>query len=558
MSLLLQAQAELARRELARRHIIDFAKFIAPGTLRLDDGVLHLSPFQIHLANICQKITDETLEGKEPRYIIEAPPRHGKSLFMSQLLPPYFFLRDPSKFIIHTTYGQTYADDFGRDVRKILNHPLYADLNPLALPDPNTNAVDRVDLLGNGSYYAVGMNGPITGRGGHLIILDDPVKDAATADSQAELEKQWKWYQQVLSTRKMPKCGIVIVLTRWTAADVAGRILDVAASDSNADQWTVVKYPALCTDPKTDPLNRQLEEPLDPARYSRAKLMTQKAGISPRAWAAMYQQNPIPQTGTFFDLASVEKQIVPLKKFPPTDELTIYIPGDFAIGEKRQNDYTVFWPFGVDADDNCWFLPDAKRFKGSGGTIVDCLLELAERYKAMELILEDGHIFRTLHDSITKRMQDRGRLFSITSPYPTADKLARAAPFRDRLEMGKVFLPDVPFVREIFMREAAAFGADKSGVHDDVVDCAATGLGQLTRLLAGRGRAPGKKLTRSGMPDYSQGMTLEEIRDLARAAGKKPLIDQARTSALVRAPDRLNGQARGKSTGNLLRNPRAW
>lgn len=558
MSLLLAAQVELARRELARRDILDFASFIAPGTLSLDDGQLHLSGFQRHLAGVCQKITDDLLAGKEPRYIIEAPPRHGKTLFLSQLLPPYFFLRDPSKFVVHATYSQDYANDLGRNVRKILNHPMYAELNPLARPDPNTNAVDRVDLMGNGSYFAAGMHGPINGRGGHLLILDDPIKGTEQADSQAELEKQWRWYTQVFRLRAMPKCGIVIVLTRWTAADIAGRVIDAMSADVNADSWTVVKYPALCVDSKTDPLKRQIDEPLDPGRYPYDKLLTLRASSSPRAWAAMFQQNPIPQTGTFFDLTRIESQIRDVKKFPNTDEMTVYVPGDFAIGEKRQNDYTVFWPFGIDADDNVWFLPDAKRFKANSGDIItDVLLELAERYNTMELILEDGHIFRALHDSIKARMRDRNHYFTITSPYPSADKIARAAPFRDRLEMGKVFFPDVPFVREIFMREAAAFGADKSGVHDDTIDACSIGLGQLTRLLAGRARAPVGKRQPRGVPDFTNGMTLDEIK--ARL-GKHPTWNQNVAESgnqFIRVPDRLNGAARGTRSG-LLRNPKDW
>ena len=564
MSIILQAQAELARRELARRDLGAFARLITPGVLSLDDGALHMSAFQNHLAGVCQRICDETLAGKEPRYIIEAPPRHGKTLFLSQIMPPYFFLRDPSKFVVHATYSQDYANDLGRNVRKILNHPLYADLNPLAQPDPNTNAVDRVDLMGNGSYFAVGMHGPINGRGGHLLLLDDPIKGTEQADSQAELEKQWRWYTQVFRLRAMPKCGIAIVLTRWTAADVAGRVIEAMSADVDADKWTVVKYPALCVDPATDPLGRQLEEALDPGRYPVAKLKTIRASSSPRAWAAMFQQNPIPQTGTFFDLAILEKQLVPVSKIPPTDELAIYIGGDFAIGEKRQNDYTVFWPFGVDSDENIWFLPDAKRFKNSAGNkIIDTLLDLAQLYNTRELILEDGHIFRALHDSIVQRMQDRlahgGKYYSITSPYPSADKLARACPFRDRLEMGKVFLPDVPFVREIFMREAAAFGADKSGVHDDTIDAAAIGLGQLTRLLAGVARGPKKpeKPVRPAMPDYSKGLTIDELRAAAKAAGRRPLAEQSR-SALVRVPEKLTGEARKKASGNLLRNPGRW
>jgi predicted phage terminase large subunit-like protein len=535
-------QSELARRELARREYLPFVRLMHE---HLTGGAQELvvTSFQQHLAAVCEYAIRELLAGREPRIIVEAPPRHGKSMFVSNYLAPWLYLQDPSLFVIHTTYNQAYANDLGKLVREVMFSPLYAQLNPKAAPDPNTAAVNRIDTVSRGEYHSTGMAGPLTGLGGHLMILDDPVKNADEADSPAEMERQWEWYTRVFRQRAMPRSGIFIVLTRWGSNDVAGRVLETAAANPNADQWQVFKYEAICTDPANDPLRRPEGAALDPVRYPLPALQRLKASISPRAWSAQFQQNPIPESGGFFDMKELDAVIKPVASIPPTDKLTIYITVDFAIGEKEHNDYTVVWAFGVDEDDNVWFLPDAKRFRKADGTVIDVMLDMAGALNARELIVEDGHIFRALRDLLKQRMRERKRYFSLTSPYPTKDKTSRAVPLRARIQQKKVFFPDCPFVRDVFVHEAASFGGRKTTVHDDTIDAAALGVGQLTRLMRGSPDAgPASHSPFKSAEPGAEGLTWDELKARTRPAARASIRKSAGT--LVRCPRHLNGRAR--------------
>jgi hypothetical protein len=530
--------AELARREAARRNYLEFVKLMFE---TLAGKPMVVTPFQEHLATVCEYAIREMLAGREPRIIVEAPPRHGKSLFVSNFLIPWLFIQDPSLFAIHATYNQSYANDLGKLVREVMTHPLYQDLCPDAQPDPNVLSVNRIDTLGRGQYHASGVDGKLTGVGGHLLVLDDPIKNATDADNPNEMARQWEWYTRVFRQRAMPRCGVFIVLTRWGTNDVAGQVLEVARTQPDADQWMVFKYEAVCTDPALDPLRRPIDAPLDPIRYPSTALKRLKASISPRAWSAQFQQNPVPDSGGFFDMKELDEAIVPASVCPKISDLAVYIAVDFAIGEKEHNDYTVIWPFGVDHNDNVWFLPEAVRFKGNGGKIIDTLLDMADRLKARELILEDGHIYRALHSTIEATMRDRKQYFHITSPYPTKDKKARAEPLRARMQQKKLRFVDCPFVRDVLVHEAAAFGSDRGGTHDDSCDAAALGVGHLTRLMSGA--KPAKPSEPEVVIDLSKGLTYDELMARAhpRAANRKHTVEQR---GLVKVPSRLNGGRR--------------
>lgn len=505
---------------------------------------LEVSAFQHHLAAVCEYAVKELLLGHEPRIIVEAPPRHGKSLFVSNYLTPWLYLQDPSLKVIHTTYNQKYANDLGKLVREVMTSPLYADLNPSAVPNPNVLAVNRIDTVSRGEYHSTGMDGTLTGLGGHLLIVDDPIKNADVADSANEMERQWEWYTRVLRQRAMPKCGIFIVLTRWGANDVAGRVIETASTNPQADQWQVFRYEAVCTDKELDPLRREVGEPLDANRYPLQALNRLRASITPRAWSAQFQQNPVPETGGFFDMKELEQVIVPVGAYPSTKNLAVYIAVDFAIGEKEHNDWTVVWAFGVDDEDCVWFLPDIQRFKKEDSTAVEAMLTMAEALDAQELIVEDGHIFRSMRDLLKQRMNERGRYFHLTNPYPTRDKTARAVPLRARIQQKKVRFPDVPKIRDVFVHEAAAFGGRKTTVHDDMIDTAALGVGQLTRLMRGRSTPVPRSTSPFTNPEHDpNGMTWEDLQARLSRASSGQFTRRSDTS-LVKVPRRLNGRPR--------------
>lgn len=519
---------EQARRALARKNFLGYVRYFTPDVI--------IEPFHERLAEELQNFLDQIRDGYNPCLIIEAPPRHGKSLFCSENLPSFAigylaqYFKEPVQ-VLHTGHGQDFINKFGRKNRDRMQDPRYQNIFPGHQASKQTASVNDIITDSRDSYAALGMNGGITGLGGHVIIVDDPVKTMEQATSETEMTKQLEWYMSALSTRAMPRAGKLLIMTRWSQADLAGQLQRIAKESPDAEQWRVLSLPAIARE--NDPIGRAPGEALSPARYPITRLQRERAGKSPKVWSALYQQNPVPESGGFFELDDFEACTVPLSEYPDPKELSIYVPGDFAIGTKRKNDYTVFWPFGVAEDGMIWFLNDLRRFKGGGDRIVSELMSLGRQYHPRSLILEDGHIFRGIRDTLSNQMVEKGSFYSIDAPWPTQDKLARAEPLRARMQQRRVRFPDVAFMRETVYPEAMAFGEDSVGVHDDTIDAAAIGMMRVSRLHRFRAGAPdpAPETPRDIMRD---GWTLEDVRRSARPQRSRryePRIDSLLRSA---------------------------
>ncbi len=105
------------------------------------------------------------------------------------------------------------------------------------------NTVSQWETAAGGGVKAVGVGAGVTGFGAQLIIIDDPVKSRADAESETLREKVWDWYRNDLYTRLEPNGSIVLIQTRWHEDDLAGRLLNDMAD--GGDQWEVVNLPAL-------------------------------------------------------------------------------------------------------------------------------------------------------------------------------------------------------------------------------------------------------------------------------------------------------------------------
>lgn len=165
-------------------------------------------------APLHRKISDalERVErGECKRLMMFVPPRHGKSMLTSEHFPAWCLGRDPSRFVVCATYGQDLADDFGRKVRGQMLDPLYAETFPGCTVDPDSASVSRISTQQNGSYFAVGIGGALTGRGANILVVDDPHKDRADADSTIMRKRAKDWFQAVAYTRLMPDGAIVVM-----------------------------------------------------------------------------------------------------------------------------------------------------------------------------------------------------------------------------------------------------------------------------------------------------------------------------------------------------------
>ena len=184
---------------------------------------------------------------------------HKISAALSELFPAWFLGRHPDRSIITACYGQELADDFGRQVRNRVSDPVHhAIFTEFRLADDSTS-MRRFNTTAGGSYYAVGRGGAITGRGAHLLLIDDPLKDAEEVRSEVTRRGLFEWYASVAFTRLQPGGAVVLISTRWHEDDLAGRLLR-----QDPKSWVVLSLPAIA---EVDETFRRVSDALWPEKY---------------------------------------------------------------------------------------------------------------------------------------------------------------------------------------------------------------------------------------------------------------------------------------------------
>lgn len=461
---------EQAERVLARRRLLPFIKRINPD---YDPGWVH--------ADICQRLEKfaEAIEQKKsPRLMIFMPPRHGKSEIGSKTFPGWYLGRNPKHEVIACSYSGDLAKDFSRKVRDMMELEKFQSVFATRL-SKDSKSVERWNTSLGGGFVAAGVQGPITGRGAHLGIIDDPVKDREEAESETTRQKIKDWYSSTFYTRLAPGGGVLVIQTRWHEDDLSGWLLEVmkaaeaeaAATGEwpvDADRWEVVRYPAIAT---CDEPFRNQGEALHESRYPLAALQKIKRAMMPRDWEALYQQNPVSQDGDYFTKGMIRYY----DTTPPIGEMRIYAAGDLAIGQTEANDYTVFGVIGIDRQQNMYLL-DLHRGRWNAMGIIDKMFEIHRRWEPEIFGLETGHIDMTLEPFLLKRMEETGvRIAYEKLRTRGKDKQTRARPIQGRMEQGKVFFPRGAVWTEALITELLSF---PMGKHDDQVDCMAW-LGQM-------------------------------------------------------------------------------
>ncbi len=398
------------------------------------------------------------------------------------MFPAWHLGRFPDHEVIACSYNVGLAMSFSRKVKEVINDPAYTPVFETRL-NPDFQGAEEWGIQGRkGGYVAAGIGGGVTGKGATVLIIDDPIKNAEEADSADNREKLKEWYDSTAYTRLAPGGGVLCVQTWWHDDDLAGKLQVAMAADPLADQFVVVKYPAIAEtdeylDHDTDliareyiPVNGTLlrlkGEALHPARYDIDKLNQIKRTISPRFWSALYQQNPVPDDGAYF-LKEYFRRAPP----PHPARANIFIAWDFAISEKKQNDYTV-GTVGLQDEDDVLHITDQVRFKsGDALFICDAILNLSKKWDNGNVVVgfEDGQIYRAIESLLKKRMKERKQYLSVQVLKPITDKLARARPLQGRMQQGMVSFTDKGDWYDGCRTEMLRFPA---GAHDDQVDSA--------------------------------------------------------------------------------------
>lgn len=500
------AQQILAQRVLARRRLLYFTQLTHPA---YDPGWVH--------HDICARLERFSLAvaaRQSPRLMLLVPPRHGKSELASIRFPAWHLGKHPNHEIINVGYNLDLPMKFSRKVREIVREPAYTKLFPTAVIDPDSQGAEAWTMTLGGGFTAAGVGGGITGKGAHILIIDDPIKNQEDSDNILVRDKLDDWYQSTAYTRLAPGGGVLVIETWWNDDDLAGRLQQRMRTDTGADQWEIVRYPALAEQyewrHKTnlhivrtntpeltaeDLIGEAMREriiagkaehldfePADfeplrgpgdglhDARYPPDALKRIKANLHPRVWSALYQQNPVPDEGMYFQKAYFRYA----RAYPPMQNCRIYTAWDFAIGEKQANDYTVGATIMQDATDTLYVL-DVYRMKGDSYAIADAVLNVYDRWGQIPdtdylLGFEDGQIFKSIEPMLKKLMAERGAFPPYETLKPLTDKLARGRSLQGRMQHGRVFfLEDAPWLPQA-EQELLRFPA---GAHDDVVDALA-------------------------------------------------------------------------------------
>jgi hypothetical protein len=282
-----KAKTELAARKTARNSLLGFVQYTKPDYITAP-----------HHRLICEKL--EAVErGEVKRLMIFTPPRFGKSELVSRKWPARYIGKFPRSQFISASYGDDLATDFGRDVRNLIASEEYRRLYPGTSLASDSAAKGKWHTTAGGIYISTSVGKGITGRGSDVLNIDDPVKDRIEAESETVRKNIWDWFASTAYTRLMPGAAIVLTMTRWHEADLAGKLLD--ASRDGGEQWEVVNLPAFAN-AQDDPLGRKVDEPLWPERYSAQRLTEIRGVIGEREFGALYQQEPRPLGTSFFDV----------------------------------------------------------------------------------------------------------------------------------------------------------------------------------------------------------------------------------------------------------------
>lgn len=418
----------------------------------------HLEAMAYHLS--------EVLKGNTRRLIMTVPPRNLKSILTSVAFPAFLLGQDPTRKIIGVSYSEALARKHSNDFRALIRSELYRRIFPATRISSSKDTENEVMTTLRGFRLATSVGGTLTGRGGDLVIIDDPIKPE-DAHSETVRETLKHWYSHTLLSRLNSKSenAIVVVMQRLHTDDLVGHLLEQGV-------WTHLNLPAIaeerCNVPIGDGLYhvREAGELLHPERESQAVLDELKAAMGSIEFSAQYQQMPVPLGGNlikwswfkFYDEAPNPQ---------PGDKLIV--SWDTALTSNELSDYSACVVMLVRKETT--FILDVVRARLEYPELKRVVLFNHSRWRRATanyalLVEEKGSGFSLIQDL----RRDHIHAIGIK---PEGDKIMRMAAQTAHIEAGGVHLPkNAPWIEE-FKKEMLAF---PSGKHDDQIDALSQAL----------------------------------------------------------------------------------
>ena len=458
-----------ARRDLANKSLTDFACLIDIPTVPLSDAddedsfsVMKLDSLAAHHKLLLQKLQGIE-DGGVPNLLVLMPPGSAKSTYADVVFVPWFMSRKPRRNVILASYASDIAAKQGRRARQLIKSKSFGNLIGRSL-DPSKTAADEWSLDNGSEYMSGGLLSGLTGNRAALGILDDPIRGREAAESELIRNKTWEAYRDDFCSRLIPGAPQVMILTRWHEDDPAGRILPEGWKGESGEflgrdgrWWHVLCLPAIANR-LDDPLGREVGETLWPEWFNHDHWAPFK--INARTWASLYQQQPSPDEGTYFQRDAFQRYTAlptPLRYFGTSD---------YAVTEGG-GDFTALRIWGVDSSLPAKvYLVDGWRGQTSSDQWIEAQCDLIARYRPQVWYGEGGVIQKAIEPALVRKMRDR-RISCRTVWMPSVnDKVTRARSAQAMVQEGRLHIRD-DHDGDCFIDECVAFPA---GRFDDDVD----------------------------------------------------------------------------------------
>jgi len=465
------------RRARARRGFGNFRRYMRPNQ----------TPPWFH--DLLDEYLTKLQRGEIKRLIVTMPPGHAKSDACSRLFPAYVLGLDPSEQIAFGSYGADLASSMNRATQANMTTQTYRDLFPetqlsergIRTADTARRTSDGFDLVGHSdSYNCAGVGGPLTGKRGTMLILDDPYKNFAEANSAQIRENVWTWFSTVFMTRGTgDRTRALIVTTRWHKDDIVGRIEEqektARANGEEFEPWVRLDLAALMTKElmeKKHPRDpRQPGDPLWPEVHSLRTLQEHKRNQGLQKFEAVYQQNPKASEGNVFKRAwfkRFRRQDLP----PRFDRIGMYV--DATNKKSANSDFVAIGVWGK--KDNNFYLLDVVHRRMSFLETAAAIRSMKYRWPQVDVIkVEYAANGYAIVDALTNGVNPIAGVVGIPAK---EKKEVRADAVTGYFDAGNVLVPTDDEADWVFnyVEEMVAF---PGGSHDDQVDMTSMALPDL-------------------------------------------------------------------------------
>lgn len=432
-----------------------------------------------HIELICNAL-QKIIDGEQHYYIIEMPPRHGKSMSITKTFASYYLMKYPDNDVMITTYSQSLQIDFANDERR-----KFAQWAPILYNlQIGMNKSDRFTIQDHtGNFLATSILGGATGKGADLLIIDDPIKDAEQASSPTIRDKIWDEWTQTFSTRLQKGSSAIVIMTRWQQDDLAGRLLKQSALP-----WEEIKLPAIAelAPGETDAIGRKDGDALCPDLIPLEQLKRQRHDMGTQRFTALYQQSPTVEGGNIFKREWI-KYYVP-------DRATMVRLGltekDVKIAPLHWDEVAQSWDATFkDGDSSDYVAGQTWARRGA-----DFYLRphwVHDRLSFTDTLSAIREMNRTYPDARAKYIEDkangsaiidtlRREITGIIPITPDGGKIVRAGAVSPIWEAGNVYLPHPLWIKQVeeLIEEIVNF---PNAPHDDYVDAMTQGLNYMNK-----------------------------------------------------------------------------